>query len=406
MHRIDTPTAQIDKFGAGKNGFTNGDPSTGRRATELNSDMWDAVQEEIANAIEGTGIELDKSKHNQLYLAIQRAISAPGFVKSVNTIYPDAGGNVALTAKDVAALPIYPDALSVDLNTLGATSQAGVYFQPLDAGATTPNNYPIGKAGSLLITPSAYGCQQEYTEFTDGRKFVRGLTAMWNGRNGPWSQWREYFGDGRKPTAQDVNALPITGGTLTGNLNVDGTDFINKRKYVEYSDAGTLHRVTNALHTLGLGDQYADLLFDEVVGQYAAFRIRVHSGGSDGWYEFRNDGAFNVSGTVGAGGSNGSKLHPDGNIFGTIWGGYLKDWLNNSIANAQNNAQNWAYQNLQQDTRFGERGVQTQDGTMQEVPYGCVVTGGNGNEGTQIGQVYYRPLQKLRNGVWVIVDRV
>ncbi|EAA1514454.1 phage tail protein, partial [Salmonella enterica subsp. enterica] len=27
MHRIDTPTAQKDKFGQGKNGFTNGDPA-------------------------------------------------------------------------------------------------------------------------------------------------------------------------------------------------------------------------------------------------------------------------------------------------------------------------------------------------------------------------------------------
>lgn len=56
MHRIDTPTAQIDKFGQGRNGFTNGDPSTGRRATDLNSDMWDAVQEELANAIEKSGL--------------------------------------------------------------------------------------------------------------------------------------------------------------------------------------------------------------------------------------------------------------------------------------------------------------------------------------------------------------
>ncbi|WP_416153064.1 hypothetical protein [Serratia ureilytica] len=78
MHRIDTPTAQVDKFGQGKNGFTNGDRTTGRRATELNSDMWDAVQEEIANAIEGAGILLDKSKHNQLYLAIKKLLSESG----------------------------------------------------------------------------------------------------------------------------------------------------------------------------------------------------------------------------------------------------------------------------------------------------------------------------------------
>lgn len=86
MHRIDTPTAQIDKFGPGKNGFTNGDPATGRRATDLNSDMWDAVQEEMANAIEGNGITLDKSKHNQLYLAIQKAITDPGFLKKANNL--------------------------------------------------------------------------------------------------------------------------------------------------------------------------------------------------------------------------------------------------------------------------------------------------------------------------------
>lgn len=86
MHRIDTPTAQIDKFGPGKNGFTNGDPATGRRATDLNSDMWDAVQEEMANAIEGNGIALDKSKHNQLYLAIQKAITDPGFLKKANNL--------------------------------------------------------------------------------------------------------------------------------------------------------------------------------------------------------------------------------------------------------------------------------------------------------------------------------
>lgn len=76
MHRIDTPTAQADKFGQGKNGFTNGDPATGRRATDLNSDMWDAVQEEICTAIESAGLTLDKTKHDQLYQAIVKIITS------------------------------------------------------------------------------------------------------------------------------------------------------------------------------------------------------------------------------------------------------------------------------------------------------------------------------------------
>lgn len=75
MHRIDTPTAQVDKFGQGKNGFTNGDPATGRRATDLNSDMWDAVQEEVCTVIEKSGLTLNKAQHDQLYTAIEQLIS-------------------------------------------------------------------------------------------------------------------------------------------------------------------------------------------------------------------------------------------------------------------------------------------------------------------------------------------
>lgn len=70
MHRIDTPTAVKDKFGPGKNGFTDGNIRTGRHATWLNSAMWDALQEEICGVIEKAGIELNKEEHDQLYKAI------------------------------------------------------------------------------------------------------------------------------------------------------------------------------------------------------------------------------------------------------------------------------------------------------------------------------------------------
>ncbi|EMV2690706.1 phage tail protein [Escherichia coli] len=70
MHRIDTLTAVKDKFGPGKNGFTDGNIRTGRLATWLNSAMWDAIQEEICGVIEKAGIELNKEEHDQLYKAI------------------------------------------------------------------------------------------------------------------------------------------------------------------------------------------------------------------------------------------------------------------------------------------------------------------------------------------------
>ncbi|HHT8275564.1 TPA: hypothetical protein ACT2RL_004218 [Citrobacter braakii] len=71
MHRIDTPTAQKDKFGAGKNGFTRGNPQTGAPSTDLDDDYFDMLQEELAGVVEATGVNLDKSKHNQLLTALK-----------------------------------------------------------------------------------------------------------------------------------------------------------------------------------------------------------------------------------------------------------------------------------------------------------------------------------------------
>lgn len=70
MHRIDTATAQKDKFGAGKNGFTRGNPQTGTPATALDDDYCDMLQEELAAVVEASGTTLDKEKHNQLLTAL------------------------------------------------------------------------------------------------------------------------------------------------------------------------------------------------------------------------------------------------------------------------------------------------------------------------------------------------
>ncbi|MGV4260928.1 gp53-like domain-containing protein [Citrobacter freundii] len=71
MHRIDTPTAQKDKFGAGKNGFTRGNPQTGTPATDLDDDYFDSIQEELAAIVEASDAVLDKSKRNQVLTAMK-----------------------------------------------------------------------------------------------------------------------------------------------------------------------------------------------------------------------------------------------------------------------------------------------------------------------------------------------
>ncbi|MEN3755181.1 hypothetical protein ABC733_28620 [Mangrovibacter sp. SLW1] len=70
MHRIDTSTAQADKFGEGKNGFTGGNPQTGELPTAMDADYFDSIQEEICGVIEAAGIALDKTQRNQLLTAL------------------------------------------------------------------------------------------------------------------------------------------------------------------------------------------------------------------------------------------------------------------------------------------------------------------------------------------------
>ncbi|WP_448886683.1 integrase [Citrobacter telavivensis] len=71
MHRIDTATAQKDKFGSGKNGFTRGNPQTGTPATDLDDYYFDMIQEELCRVVEESGEELDKGKHDQLLTALR-----------------------------------------------------------------------------------------------------------------------------------------------------------------------------------------------------------------------------------------------------------------------------------------------------------------------------------------------
>ncbi|MGD8501267.1 MAG: hypothetical protein PVJ86_11500 [Phycisphaerales bacterium] len=65
MHRIDSPNREQDKFGAGKDGFTEGVPGV-TPATEVTDDWLDGVQEELCNLIEGNGGTLSKGTRTQV----------------------------------------------------------------------------------------------------------------------------------------------------------------------------------------------------------------------------------------------------------------------------------------------------------------------------------------------------
>ena len=58
MFPIKTPTRQVDKWGPGNDGFTDGNPQTGLASTQLESAWFDIMQEEVANAVRLAGIPL------------------------------------------------------------------------------------------------------------------------------------------------------------------------------------------------------------------------------------------------------------------------------------------------------------------------------------------------------------
>lgn len=319
---------------------------------------------------------------------------------------------------------------------VGGNMAAYVGFSGAEAGGITwariytekylPPMYGLGPVGSSralladLLSPdkgytgftwsSASGDPNAPTFFPQGGTFgiqnqlwrntdqYFALQTVWrNGRIGFRTMeanvpgvWNEFFHTGHLPTATQTGALPLDGGTMTGEikstsanalrliqggygailrmnanglyflqtnkddpngnynanrsltisndtgavtigtpLTVNHGDFIRKDGINTYTDGGITYHQTNGVSLQGVGDQYVQSYALETVGQRFAMRWRIHSGGLDSWPEFRNDGSLYLAGNWPAiTMSSGTTVHPDGNLQGPCWeGDYLSNWL-------------------------------------------------------------------------------
>jgi hypothetical protein len=66
--------------------------------------------------------------------------------------------------------------------------------------------------------------------------------------------------------------------------------------------------------------------------------------------------------------------------------------------------QDWCFGTFVSRITRGAQASMVMDGGLVEAPAGCVLTGGNGNEGSQVGYALYRPLVILRNGTWLTIE--
>jgi len=131
---------------------------------------------------------------------------------------------------------------------------------------------------------------------------------------------------------------PLTVNNETGSialgtqLTLGHAEYVRKLGVNTYQSDGVTYNQTNGFILQGAGDNYAQSYFLETVGKHAALRFRVRSGGQDGWPEFRNNGSMFLSGSWPAiSMSTGTTWHPDGNVEGSQWGGYLSNWLNDKL---------------------------------------------------------------------------
>ncbi|MEH5616491.1 phage tail protein [Enterobacter cloacae] len=196
---------------------------------------------------------------------------------------------------------------AADLNTF---TTPGLYYQPANAQAATGKNYPEPNAGSLEVYKHA-GITQIYRMYNNSRHYIRTLYG------GVWTAWSWVYDTTHKPTAGDVGALPITGGTVTGNAVVNGTLGVgNGRKFeIVSQNSSTLN---GSILLWGNADRPTVFEFKDTTGYH--FYSQRNKDGSVG---FSFNGAASFTGGVTASGeiisraANGLRI-AYGN-FGTFW---------------------------------------------------------------------------------------
>ncbi|EHM5204053.1 hypothetical protein KGN58_003002 [Salmonella enterica] len=250
--------------------------------------------------------------------------------------------------------------------------------------------------------------------------------------------WRRDFNTINKPTAGDVGALPITGGRINGALGI-GTDnalggnsivfgdndtgfkwhsdgvlgIYANNALVGYIDNSGLHMsvdvLTNGAIRAGNGKTLT-LLSGNNSALNAGFSLWgsgerptvIELSDEQGWhlYSQRNpDGSitFTVNGDITANTLRAGEAvyQNNGDIFGSAWGGWLSNWVNNNFVRA---------------VRLGPQAISGGLWRDYQLGGGNVVTGFHTDGSWEMegddDKVYYRPVQFLVGGTWITASSV
>jgi len=192
-------------------------------------------------------------------------------------------------------------------------------------------------------------------------------------------------------SAADVGAFPAAGGELKGGIwsgTADNYRIIvnNKGVFWRFDGSNYYLMITDSGTPLGSWNSLRPLSIDVSNGNLNT-NHHFHAGGNVSAGIGVTASGNIVAGNVVYAGGGTSQMAPDGNIYGSLWGGWLRDWLRGTFV---------------MDIRLGQvesaqawRGP----GYIDQPPY--VLTGAqNGNTDEYIDVIYRRPIQKNVNGTW------
>ncbi|MCU6199128.1 tail fiber assembly protein [Citrobacter cronae] len=391
MQRIDTSTAQKDKFGTGKNGFTNGNPQTGTPATDLDSAFFDSVQEELCNAIEKAGLTLDPNDNSQLWQVLSTGIGKYLAIKNNLSEIATAGADAQTESREnigCGTASALDATTSITDSTVGHVLKVGdhgvgndallVVDTALSSAAGCPSGFFKQSGNDTDNRYSGYGvgANLQYAVTEDegtyyGRVFVRHdghLIAEWLHVNTDGTIAEQYvnelYGALNKPTATDTGALPIAGGDLLGRLC-----FL-------FQDARTDTNCT-------IGNITANGVQACIYGYYQD-RFDIH------FYDDEGDWESNPVSISRNGNCNFINVFDNGQrVFSPNNPQDMSAYMTSTTANGK----------FVTGVRFGANMSTSWGADGGTAPAGCALTGGDFNDSN--AYPYYAYLQYCINGTWI-----
>ncbi|EBN0849875.1 phage tail protein [Salmonella enterica] len=302
--------------------------------------------------------------------------------------------NAVPATRRVNSKPLTGD-ITLWASDVGAIS-AGAVGEITDNGTMASANTP----GWWWVSVSKPDSVADFPTYPDGSKlysygylFVEKIGEVWfqhyyahmgaNAKRQDWGTvpntsrpWIVDYNTANKPTANDVQALPIAGGRLNGPLSI-GTDNALGGNSIVLGDNDTGFK-QNGDGVLDVYSNYTHVL--RFIGNLVESMVSL-----------KVNGNAVATGEVQAGNGT-SRMAGNGDIFGNVWNGWLSTHLNN---------------NLVADVQLGAgTSVATWNnaGSWPNTPGYVVTSVWKDNQGENIDGIAYAPLQKRLGIQWYTVQ--